>query len=394
VQRGYPLALACWQVGTPQLRNRGTIAGNLVTASPANDTITALRALGGRLTLQSVRGERTVTLKDFYRGVRRTALAPDEMVTDIAFPAIGANQRGIFCKLGLRRTHAIAVVNVAVLLTFDGDRVAQARIALGSVAPTIVRAPDAERVLQGNALGEQCIAEAAALAAEAASPIDDIRAGADYRRQAVRVLVCRALVTLRDGTERASLPFAPPMLWGKTDGHFSPLVGETLCHRDEERDPVVCTVNGRDVTVHGAGGKTLLQMLRDDLGLTGTKEGCGEGECGACTVWMDDIAVFSCLVPAPRAHRTRIVTVEGLALAREGTSLHPVQRACVDEGAVQCGFCTPGFVMSGASLLEEIPHPTREQIVSGLSGNLCRCTGYYQIVRAIESAAGKMRESV
>jgi carbon-monoxide dehydrogenase medium subunit len=306
------------------------------------------------------------------------------MVTDVTFPAPGANRRGTFLKLGLRRTHAIALINAAAVLTFDGDIVTQARVTLGSVAPTIIRATEAERVLQGKSLGTRCIAEAADLAAQAAAPIDDVRAGADYRRQMVRVLVRRALTALWQGTERASFPSAPPMLWGKTDGRFPPLNGEAASHGDGGAAPIACTINGRDVVVHGASDKTLLEMLRDDLGLTGTKEGCGEGECGACTVWMDGIAVFACLVPAPRAHGTQLVTVEGLA---RGDELHPVQQAFIDEGAVQCGYCTPGFVMAGANLLEEVPHPTHGQICAGLSGNLCRCTGYFKIVQAIERAA-------
>jgi xanthine dehydrogenase iron-sulfur cluster and FAD-binding subunit A len=407
-EQGFPLPLACWQIGTPQLRNRGTVTGNLVTASPANDAITALWALDGRLTLQSVRGERALSLADFYRGVRQTALAADEMVTDIAFPALEPNQRGAFAKLGLRRTHAIALVNAAAVLTFDESasrRVSDARITLGSVAPTIIRAREAEGALIGGALSEEAIAEAAKLAAQAAAPIDDIRAGADYRREMARVLVRRALTGLADGTERAKFPTEPPMLWGKTDGRFPPL-DEPAHHHNGGDEPIECTVNGERVVVQaqsrrglgaggwpppphgrpygGAGGKTLLEMLREDLGLTGTKEGCGEGECGACTVWMDGIAVLACLVPAPRAHGTRIVTVEGLA---RGDELHPVQQAFIDEGAVQCGYCTPGFVMAGANLLERIPHPTREQIVAGLDGNLCRCTGYYKIVQAVERAA-------
>jgi carbon-monoxide dehydrogenase medium subunit len=407
---GFPLALSCWEVGTPQLRNRGTIAGNLVTASPANDTITTLWALDARLTMKSVRGERTLSFDEFYKGVRRTELAPDEMVVDVAFPALSPNQRGTFTKLGLRRSHAIAVVNAAAVLTFNDDMtVSRARITLGSVAPTIIRTLEAERSLIGETLNAEAVAAAAALAQEAATPIDDIRGGALYRAKMVRVLVRRALEALVNRSERSGFPAAPPMLWGRSDGHFQPLPGKPVEHRTDGTEPIQCTINGTPVEVQGANDLTLLDMLREHVpaavtmhdavlatavpsipssragtGLTGSKEGCAEGECGACTVWMDGIAVLACLVPAPRAHGTHITTVEGLA---NGEQLHPVQQAFINEGAVQCGYCTPGFIMSGANLLEEMSNPTQEQITAGLHGNLCRCTGYYKIVQAIEKAA-------
>ncbi len=390
-ERGYPLASACWQVGTPQLRNRGTIAGNLVTASPANDTITALWALDARLRLSSVDGERKLSFPDFYQGVRQTALAPYEMVTDISFPALRPNQRGTFVKLALRRVHAISVVNAAVVLSFDESTVTGARIAMGSVAPTVIRAREAEGALVGRKLSAESIERAAELAGRATSCIDDIRSGADYRQEVITVLVRRALASLRAGDEKEAYPDVPAMLWGTTSGTYPRLAGKTVCHHREGLEPIEFVVNGENVVIQGANHKTLLEMLRQDLGLTGTKNGCGEGECGACTVWMDGIAVLACLTPAPRAHGTHIVTIEGLpggtdVLTADG--LHPVQQAFIDEGAVQCGYCTPGFVMAGANLLEEILEPTREQIEIGLSGNLCRCTGYYKIVRAIEKAAG------
>jgi xanthine dehydrogenase iron-sulfur cluster and FAD-binding subunit A len=383
-ERAFPIAQAAWAVGAPAIRNRGTLGGNLIAASPANDTIPALWALGATVTLRSVRGERTLTFPEFYRGPRQVDMAPDELLVEVRAPAMNSDERGIFLRLGLRRALAISLVNVAVVLRFGGTRVTRARIALGSVAPTIVRAPEAEGALVGRPLEPEGIAHAADLAAEAASPIADIRSGANYRRQMVRVLVRRALTALAEGREREGFPEQPPLLWGHTDGRFPRLAGRTVRHTVGGDEPIECTVNGENYVVRGANGKTLLRMLREDLGLTGPKEGCSEGECGACTVWLDGMAVLSCLVPAPRAHGTQIVTIEGLI---QGEELHPVQQAFIATGAVQCGYCIPGFIMSGAKLLEELPRPSREQILAAIAGNLCRCTGYYKIVQAIARAA-------
>jgi carbon-monoxide dehydrogenase medium subunit len=385
----YPLARACWEVGAPQIRNRGTVAGNIITASPANDSITPLMALGAQVTLQSAaRGERSLPLEAFMLGVRKTALAPDELLTGISFPALKENERGTFIKLGLRRAQAISVVNVAVVLGFAENKVERARITLGAVAPTILSAPEAEQYLPGRSLDAETIAEAARLAAQAARPIDDIRGSAIYRREMVRILTARALHQLADGTEREGFPASSINLWGKTNGRF-PVLHSSLTTR--YTDIIKITVNGKSYEVAGAQRKTLLQVLRDHLGLIGTKEGCAEGECGACTIFLDGIAVMSCLVPAPRAHMANIVTVEGL---NQGQRLHPVQQAFVETGAVQCGYCSPGFVMSAVSLLDEKVKPTRQEIQQAITGNLCRCTGYYKIVDGIELAAQAEKESV
>jgi xanthine dehydrogenase iron-sulfur cluster and FAD-binding subunit A len=384
VERAYPLARACWAVGAPQIRNRGTVAGNLITASPANDTITALRALDASVTLRSLRGERTLPLAEFYKGVRKTALEGDEMLVDISWPALGPAERGTFVKLGLRKTQAISVVNAAAVIGFENGRVQTARITLGSVAPTIVRVPEAERYLIGQSLAEAVIVQAGRLARLAAKPISDVRSPADYRADMIEVLTLRALRSLLAGTERADWPAQPALLWGRTQGRFPAGTGSMVAHSVQGNEPIATMVNGQPYTVLGANDDTLLHMLREDIGLTGSKEGCGEGECGACTIYLDGIAVLACLVPAPRAHGAQIVTVEGLQV---GEVLHPVQQSFIDADAIQCGYCTPGFVMAAAKLLEELPHPTREQIEQGISGNLCRCTGYVNIVRAIERAA-------
>jgi carbon-monoxide dehydrogenase medium subunit len=387
VRRALPLAQACWEVGAPQIRNRATVAGNVITASPANDTITPLVALDSSVRLASVKGERTVPLGDFYTGLRTTVMRAEELLTEITFPALAANERGIFLKLGLRRVQAIAVVNAAVVVGLDGGKVTHARIALGSVAPTIIRAPTAERYLAGRALTADTIREAARLAAATPSPIDDVRATADYRAEMVRVLVSRALRALAEGREAELFPHGPAMLWGEAEGHPAAPPSALTLHSDHE--PIETTINGERRTFTTGQHKTLLRFLREDAGLPGTKEGCSEGECGACTVFLDGAAVMACLTPAPRAHGAEIITVEGL---QDGGQLHPLQTAFVHQAAVQCGYCTPGLVMSGVKLLEEHPHPSDAQIAQSISGNLCRCTGYYSILQAFREAAETAQE--
>jgi carbon-monoxide dehydrogenase small subunit len=143
-------------------------------------------------------------------------------------------------------------------------------------------------------------------------------------------------------------------------------------------------VNGERYTVHVDMRRTLLEVLRETLGLTGTKEMCNKGDCGGCTVIMDGRPVLSCLTLAVEAQGKKIITIEGLA---NGYELHPIQKAFVEYGAIQCGYCTPGFIMSAKALLDKNPHPTEDEIKEGIANNLCRCTGYVQIVEAIQAAA-------
>lgn len=152
---------------------------------------------------------------------------------------------------------------------------------------------------------------------------------------------------------------------------------------------ITLNVNDNEYTLQVKPWATLLDVIREDIGLIGAKEGCGEGECGACTVIMDGVAVNACLILAVEANGKHITTIEGLA---DGEKLHPIQQAFVDIGGLQCGFCTPGMILSAKVLLDKNQDPTDEEIRKGLEGNFCRCTGYTKIIQSIKTAAQMLKE--
>jgi len=157
----------------------------------------------------------------------------------------------------------------------------------------------------------------------------------------------------------------------------------------QESIPLRFTLNGQQAAVDVSPGALLADVLREQLGLVGVKIGCGEGECGACTVLVDGVATLSCIYPAVKVHGRAVTTVEGLSHDRE---VHVIQQAFIDCFASQCGYCTPGMIMAAKALLDQNPDPTRDEIMAGISGNICRCTGYYQIVDAIQLAARRLGE--
>ncbi len=383
-----PLAQACWEVGSPALRNRATVVGNIVTASPANDTLSALAVLDAHVTLVSTRGARRMPLAEFHTGVRRTALADDELVVGVDIDTLGPSERAVYVKGGLRRAQAISVVHAAVRLDLVDGAIAAARVALGSVAPTVDRHPVIEAALVGRSVAvdgpdgvDGTADHVASVAHDAIEPIDDLRADAEYRRDLTATMLARAVRALATD-DVPLLHEAPVCLWGTTDGHA--VTGADLAADHGPDDPIAARVNGSDVAAPGA-DQTLLHWLRG-VGADGVKEGCAEGECGACTVDLDGLAVLSCLVPATRAAGSVVTTVEGLTGADGAGSLHPVQEAFVASAAVQCGYCTPGLVMASANLLAEVDRPDAARIREALAGNLCRCTGYTSVIDAVRLA--------
>jgi carbon-monoxide dehydrogenase medium subunit len=374
---------ACKSVGSPQIRNRGTVAGNVVTGSPANDTIPALMVLDAVIVVESVRGKREIPIGELYKGVRKTDIQKDEIITDIWFKKPDLQKtNSTFVKMGLRKSQAISVLNFAMFYSIKNDlTIEEMRLAFGSLTPTVIRARTAEQYAIGKKLSEIEKEVFINLALSHIDPISDIRSTQEYRKQAAAILLKRSLKKILSGEIKNEPNGRDVTLWGSNSKSYVPVSESSKL---EKGSIINVVLNGKKTSIQCYPGMSLLDAIRDQSGYTGSKEGCGEGECGSCTVYMDGLAVLACLIPVQRAADAKVETIESLSV---GDKLNNLQQQFVEENAIQCGFCTPGFVMSANKLLDEIKKPTEDEIKIAISGNLCRCTGYYKIIKAIEKAA-------
>jgi xanthine dehydrogenase iron-sulfur cluster and FAD-binding subunit A len=374
--KGVPvLALAARTIASRQVRNRATVGGALAIADPSADILCALVAAGAEVELASLDGGvRRVAVERFLTGPYECDLGSEELIASVLVPRAGCGPAA-YAKVGARNAMARAACAVAVVLDVEGRG---AGIGVAACAPTPVRASEAERFVaseapwdDGGELDERLLRRAATLVAGATRPRADGRGSVEYKRHAAAVLGRRALA-------RA---------WRRR-GAADPAPSESTPSLPAAESAMTLEVDGSEHTLPpDAAADSLLRVLRDDLGVTAPKNACEEGECGSCTVAIDGEIACACLVPAVQAAGCEVETVAGLA--PEDGELHPVQAALLEAGGVQCGFCTPGFVMAARDLLRRVPDPTDEEIREGLNGNLCRCTGYRKIVEAVRLAASR-----
>jgi carbon-monoxide dehydrogenase medium subunit len=386
IQTYFPaLTEACASFSTTQIQMMGTIGGNLCNASPASDTAPPLITYCAEAHILGPNGERHLPLEEFFLDPGSSALDRGELLTAVFVPWPEVGTGSAFMKVS-RVAADIAKVNGSVMLVRKDDRVIDCRITFGSVAPTPLRAPKAEAQLVDKPFTPDLATSAAQSAAEAMEPIDDVRSSARYRKEIVRVLAYEALLKAWDQAAQGA-PDPPQHDISRTSARrLSSSNGQFLKISASEVTQVELRVNDESRSVWVTPNDLLLNVLREQLHLTGAKYACGIGECGACTVEIDDQPALACLVLAVSARGKEITTVEGLQ--ESNGDLHPLQQAFIDHAAIQCGYCTPGVLMTAKSLVDENPHPGEQEVREYLKGNLCRCTGYASIVRAVMSSSG------
>jgi xanthine dehydrogenase iron-sulfur cluster and FAD-binding subunit A len=376
------LSAAAAVIGSPQIRARATVGGNIMNAATCADTVPPLIALGATVTLQSKAGRRELPLADLFAKPYETKAKADELLTAVRFPKLGPGAGSAFIKLGRRNALAISRLSVAAILEVGKDgSITEARIVPGAAFPTWQRVTAAERMLVGEKPGGKLFAAAGRTVSEEMIKATGRRWSTEYKEPVIAALVRRALERC---VAKVGQRVSPALRKGEKSREGQARRTALQSQPASTEYVLSTTINGRPYTLTVPANTTLLDLLRDHLGLAGTKCGCEIGECGACTVLLDGQPVNSCLVLAPQIEGREVLTVEGLA--RDG-KLHPLQESFLDHDAVHCGFCTPGMLMSAKALLDWNPRAGEAEIRGAISGNLCRCTGYQQIVQAIAKAA-------
>ena len=386
------LSTAAASIGSPQIRNRGTVGGNIMNAAACADTVPPLIALGAMVTLQSKTGSRVLDLAKLMIKPYQTAANPGELLTAIQFNKLPPNTRSTFIKLGRRNALSISRLSVAAILQIGDDgTIIEARIVPGAAFPTWQRVTEAEQMLIGEKPAAKLFAAAGQKVSEEMIKATGRRWSTEYKEPVIAVLVTRALKQCASKVGQC----VPPAYSAKAFSSKGQAGRAALLSQSPSRDAkasrecrITTTINGRLHTLTTLANRTLLELLREDMGLPGTKCGCEIGECGACTILLDGEAVNSCLVLAPQIDGREVMTIEGLA---QNSKLDPLQESFLDHDAVHCGFCTPGMLMSAKALLDWNPRPTETAIRTAISGNLCRCTGYQQIVQAIAKTGRRQK---
>ncbi|MFH1487310.1 MAG: FAD binding domain-containing protein [Pseudomonadota bacterium] len=389
----YPaLAEAVGRLANPQVRNLATLGGNLCNAAPSADCAPPLMVLEASLNLEGPGGERAVPIEDFFHGPGKTCMDGSEILRAVRIPERADHAGMAFLKEG-RTAQDIALASAAALLVMEGRVCRLCRLAAGAVAPVPLRLKKIEKEVQGREIDPELLERVAEMVSAEIRPISDVRSSEEYRRTVTGVLVKRAMIKALENAGRLSGDPAPLDLGTceKTGRVLKSTGSKEAAGPDGKaflRKTIHFALNGHEVSVEADSHWMLHQVLREAFHLTGTKEGCGQGECGACTVLLDGMNVDACLYPIYEVGWRSVTTIEGLI--GEGNRLHPVQEAFIEKGGVQCGFCTPGMILSAKALLDENSGPSDTDIREAISGNLCRCTGYIQIIDSIKRAAERM----
>jgi 4-hydroxybenzoyl-CoA reductase subunit beta len=400
-----------WRKAVPLCIKRGGEICHVVEKSRRcfavyqGDLAPLIIALRGTAILTSGKGEEERPLEDLFTGDGRTPFRniDGNALVAIRIPAPFPSTFAAYRKFRIRKGTDFPLAGAAVAIDREGDTVSSIRICLTGVAPSPVVVKEAQSLASGKVLDAKLMKELAEAAFRSAHPVANLEEGPARRRSMVRTMVEEILEEASSEIEAessgvrsqesgvaspGSRTSIPDPCTSDLDPR-SPILAPQTSIPDPRSPTVTLNVNGEEHTVTAENRDTLLEVLRNRLGLTGAKEACGTGECGTCTVLIDNKPILACLTLAVEAEGRKVVTIEGLA--PEGR-LSPVQKAFVEYGAVQCGFCTPGMILSATSLLAENPAATREEIAKALEGNLCRCTGYNKIVEAVERARDKQGE--